>query len=1162
MKKKAFIPISALVGALLLALVVGLVSALPFSVQGTAHAQQSASTDTSLFELSLAGGDGFAVSALMPAFAPSQPPMEGGYTAYVANNVDTLTLTANASHTGAVVAVKAGATENAAAAIVVANDGTYPISLGDAGTDTIILVTVAAADTFATATYKVTVMRGVSGSAVTTLSALSLMAGSDKVDISPEFAAGTLDYTASVPYSTTRVEIMATPTARDATAAVKSDKDSNVQNNLVDLSERANVITVTVTAADKATTGDYTVTVTRVENSFSTDTTLAALSLATTTDAIPLAPRFVQGRAPTSSGYTAKVGGSVGSVILTASATHTSATAEVMVQTDNVAAMEADAESIDSPYTVSLRGDGRDTVILVTVTAQDMISEATYKVTVERAALPTSTVTTLSALSLMAGGNEVDIDPSFDISTNDYTANVTYATTRVEVMPTPTNKGATVAVKSDKDNNVQNNLVDLSEGANVITVTVTAADKATTGDYTVRVTRAKSTDPRITTLTALSLVANNDAAVSLMPSFVADRAPVADGHTAYVANDVGALTLTANASHAGAVVAVKAGATENAAAAIVVANVGTYPISLGDAGTDTIILVTVTAADRVAMATYKVTVMRGVSGSAVTTLSALSLMAGSDKVDISPEFAAGTLDYTASVPYSTTRVEIMATPTARDATAAVKSDKDSNVQNNLVDLSEGANVITVTVTAADKATTGDYTVTVTRVTSNLSTDTTLDAFSLADSNAGIELMPEFVRNRAPAEGGYTAEAGGSITEVDVTASAAHTGASVAVMVMGDDDNSQVRATTGRPYAVTLNPVGRNTVILVTVTAADLATTATYRITVSTPAAATDATLKELRLSLGDDMDDVALTPDFDSETEKYRADAEVASVAVVATPTNSEATVTVTSNKDDEVQENVVELAIGTNIITVTVDPVDTTADNVEYQIQVMRRASDDATLSSLMLMGEPMDMMEGASIDLMDMDDMTVEFMADTTMYYASVASDVDKIVVVPMKMHSAAMVSVMYGAGMSADMDAMMVDVESYWNMLGCPAMNDAVGADDQPDDDTSPYCRMYDGLDEDPKMKVDEAYKYHYSVSLMAGKNTVNVMVTAEDGATSQTYTVTVTVGEAPPVGVDLLGTYDADGDGNIDLTEVSAAIDDYFKGELTLEEVSAVIDLYFM
>ena len=638
---------------------------------------------------------------------------------------------------------------------------------------------------------------------------------------------------------------------------------------------------------------------------------------------------------------------------------------------------------------------------------------------------------------------------------------------------------------------------------------------------------------------------------------------MADGHTTYVASGVGTLTLTATASHAGADVAVQVGADEDAAMGdaalapdVTDGDVYTVDDSAGfqAEGTDTVILVTVTAADKVAMATYKVTVVKGVDGSADTELSALSLMAGSDKVELDPEFASAdpvTTTYAASVPNATTRVEIMATPTARDATVAVKSDKDSNVQNNVVDLSEGANVITVTVTAADKATTRDYVVTVTRVTSNLSTDTTLYELSLG---ATITLMPAFVRNRAPEESGYTANAAAG--PVIVMANAAHTGASVAVMVMGDDGNSQV-AGTASPYSVTLNDEGLDTVILVTVTASDLATTATYRITVSTPAADADATLKELRLSLGADMDDVALTPEFGSSpNDKYRADTEVASVTVVATPTNSEATVTVTSNKDNDVQENVVDLAIGTNVIKVTVDPVDTDTANVEYQIQVMRRASDDATLSSLMLMGEPMDMMEGASIDLMDMDDMTVEFMADTTMYYASVASDVDKIVVVPMKMHSAAMVSVMYGAGMSADMDAMMVDVESYWNMLGCPAMNDAVGADDQPDDPTSPYCRMYDGLDEDPKMKVDEAYKYHYSVSLMEGENTVEVMVTAEDGTTTETYTVTVTVGMAT-----LLDRYDADDSGDIDLTEVSAAIDDYFNGDLTLTEVSAVIDLYF-
>ena len=44
-------------------------------------------------------------------------------------------------------------------------------------------------------------------------------------------------------------------------------------------------------------------------------------------------------------------------------------------------------------------------------------------------------------------------------------------------------------------------------------------------------------------------------------------------------------------------------------------------------------------------------------------------------------------------------------------------------------------------------------------------------------------------------------------------------------------------------------------------------------------------------------------------------------------------------------------------------------------------------------------------------------------------------------------------------------------------------------------------------------------------------------------------------------ELLDRYDTDGSGQIDLSEVSLAIDDYFNGQLTLVEVSIVIDLYF-
>ena len=46
-----------------------------------------------------------------------------------------------------------------------------------------------------------------------------------------------------------------------------------------------------------------------------------------------------------------------------------------------------------------------------------------------------------------------------------------------------------------------------------------------------------------------------------------------------------------------------------------------------------------------------------------------------------------------------------------------------------------------------------------------------------------------------------------------------------------------------------------------------------------------------------------------------------------------------------------------------------------------------------------------------------------------------------------------------------------------------------------------------------------------------------------------------------GGTLLDRYDADNSGDIDLTEVNNAIDDYFDDQISLSDVNTVIDLYF-
>ena len=138
-----------------------------------------------------------------------------------------------------------------------------------------------------------------------TLKALSLSAGT----LSPAFNAGTASYTASVGNAIDEVTV--TATANDADASVTQSPA-----NPVDLDVGATEITVTVTAED-GSTGDYTVTVTRDAPGVSSDAKLGALSLSEGA----LSPAFD----PAMLKYTASVGNAVSSVMVTATANHSSA---------------------------------------------------------------------------------------------------------------------------------------------------------------------------------------------------------------------------------------------------------------------------------------------------------------------------------------------------------------------------------------------------------------------------------------------------------------------------------------------------------------------------------------------------------------------------------------------------------------------------------------------------------------------------------------------------------------------------------------------------------------------------------------------------------------------------------------------------------------------
>ena len=335
-------------------------------------------------------------------------------------------------------------------------------------------------------------------------------------------------------------------------------------------------------------------------------------------------------------------------------------------------------------------------------------------------------------------------------------------------------------------------------------------------------------------------------------------------------------------------------------------------------------------------------------------------------------------------------------------------------------------------------------------------------------------------------------------------------------------------------------VGENTVEVM-VTAEDGTTTMTYTVTVTL--LSSDATLASLSLS------DITLSPDFDSATTEYTATvAYVEATTVEAMATHSGATI-------DGAGE--MSLMVGDNTVEVMVTAEDGTT-TMTYTVTVTLLSSD-ATLASLSL----------SDITL------SPDFDSATTEYTATVAY-VEATTVEAMATHSGATID---GAGEMSLMVGdntveVMVTAEDGTTtmtytvtvtLLSSDATLASLSLSDitlSPDFDSA--TTEYTATVAYVEATTVEAMATHSGatidgageMSLMVGDNTVEVMVTAEDGTTTMTYTVTVTV-EMPT----LLDRYDADDSGDIDLSEVNAAIDDYFDDQISLSDVNAVIDLYF-
>ena len=628
----------------------------------------------------------------------------------------------------------------------------------------------------------------------------------------------------------------------------------------------------------------------------------------------------------------------------------------------------------DADGTVSLAVGSN--VITIEVTAEDGETTRTYTVTVTRVAADASTDATLRRLVLSG----VDFG-TFAAATTSYTAQVAAGVAQTTVSAWRSHIGASYVVKLGGVTAVRGR-VSLAVGANVITVEVTAEDLVTTKTYTVTVTRAAATSTDAT-LQALTLRGLFPGLSNFSPDTTYYRVSVV--HSSTQTTVVPTLT-DPNASYV-----IKIGG--------VVDEDGVIPINVGS----NTITIEVTAADGETTKTYTVLVARDRAPSTDATLSDLTL----NGIDFGT-FASGTMSYSAQVPYRVSQTTVTPTKNHRRAHSVIKLDGVEDY-NGIVSLVVGSNVITVEVKAEDRKTSLTYTVTVTRAAA--STDATLSALTLSGIDFGTF---------ASGTTSYSAQVANSVTQTTVTPTVNHSLASYVIKVGGVTDAD----------GVTVLGVGRN-VITVEVTAEDTTTTRTYTVTITRSAPpSTDATLSDLTL-IGIDFGT------FDSTTASY--------TAAVA---NSVAQTTVTPTVNDFLasyviklggvtdSDGVIPLAVGSNVITVEVTAEDGNT-SMTYTVTVTRAAppSTDATLSALTLSG----------LDF-------GTFASGTTSYTSQVANSVSQTTVTPTVNHSGA----------------------SYIIKLGSATDADGV-------------------------------------ITLAVGSNVITVEVTAEDGSTTRTYTVTVTRAE---------------------------------------------------
>ena len=790
------------------------------------------------------------------------------YVVNVSNDITSLKLTPLAAYNGTQVKVNGS--------IVTNGTDSEALSL-DVGSNE-ILVETTALDGTTKKTYTIIVNRSAPLIDNADLRDLTLSQG----NLSPAFEKDVVSYTASVPYRFDSITV--TPSALYSGIITKingSTVADGTASEAISLNVGSNEIIVETIAIDGVTTKTYTIIVERtvplVDNADLFGLTLSQGSIS---------PAFSEDN----SFYTANVNYAYSSITVTPIAREMGTTIKV----NNVAVTSGSAsQAINLDV-------GSNTISIGTVSESGDVTKM-YILVVTRA---TSHNSFLNGIDLMPG----DLNSDFHPDTYDYTAHVATHINSFTITPTVQDSGATVKVNGVLvASGTPSGDITLNDGSALVTIEVTAVS-GSTSFYTVMVTR-KDTSLNETKLSYLGLAQGG-----LSPSFDSN----VYHYTSDIESNISQVTVQVINGYRVKQVkvngVVQTEITENGDM--------TQVVSL-EVGTNTIKVETL-AEDGKTVNEYTIVVNLSRPISSNADLSSLDLSSGS----LTPLFASGTTDYTASVGNSVSSITV--TPTVADSTASVTVNGTAVISGSAsgaINLNVGVNTITVVVTAQDGVTTNTYELTVTREAAPLSSNADLSGLSLSSGS----ISPAFGSGIVD----YTASVGNSVSSITVTPTVADSTASVTV-------NGTAVTSGSASGAISLN-VGVNTITVV-VTAQDGVTTNTYTLTVTREAAplSSNANLSNLGLSSG------SLSPAFSFGTVDYTASVANSVRSLSITPTVADSTASVTVNGTVVTSgsaSGAINLAVGVNTITVVVTAQDGVTTKT-YTLTITRAAAvrDDSS--------------------------------------------------------------------------------------------------------------------------------------------------------------------------------------------------------------------------